>query len=201
MSSPNTPAAPGGDPNSPKPPQNQSARFSRRRFILTVIVTAVVTFLIASLLTNIFQRKQEAKNPYLRFVNVTEETTDPKPWGVNWPREYDGYLNTAQVTRTKYGGHGGSEALPQEKSEPNPWLTRALAGYAFSLDYRDRRGHFYMLTDQEMTRRVTERPQPGSCLHCHSSIIPTYRRLGDGDVFKGLEVTGKMSYQDAHAQR
>ena len=51
-----------------------------------------------------------------------------------------------------------------------------FAGYAFAIDYRDRRGHAYMLQDQEQTKRVTERPQPGSCLHCHASVIPTYRR-------------------------
>ena len=69
-----------------------------------------------------------------------------------------------------------------------------FAGYAFAIDYRDRRGHAYMLYDQEQTKRVTERPQPGACLHCHASVIPTYRRLGDGDVFKGFEALGKLSY-------
>ena len=91
-------------------------RFSRGRFLLVVVVTAAVTLGIAALLTNIFQRKQEAKDPYVRFVKVTEETTDPKPWGINWPREYDTYLKTSQLTQTKYGGHGGSEALPEEKA-------------------------------------------------------------------------------------
>jgi nitrite reductase (cytochrome c-552) len=57
-----------------------------------------------------------------------------------------------------------------------------------------------MLADQEMTKRVTERPQPGACLHCHASVIPTYRRLGGGDVFEGFEALGKMSYADAHAE-
>jgi nitrite reductase (cytochrome c-552) len=57
-----------------------------------------------------------------------------------------------------------------------------------------------MLTDQEQTKRVTERTQPGSCLHCHASIIPTYRRVGGGDVFKGFEALGKLSYTDAHAE-
>ncbi len=47
---------------------------------------------------------------------------------------------------------------------------------------------------------MTERPQPGACLHCHASMIPTYRRLGGGDVFKGFEALGKMSYADAHAE-
>jgi nitrite reductase (cytochrome c-552) len=171
-----------------------------RLFALVAAATALVTALVTALLTNIFQHKQEAKNPYIRFVNVTEETTDPAPWGVNWPREYDTYKLTSTPSRTRFGGHGGSEALPREKAERSPWLSRAFAGYAFAIDYRDRRGHAYMLSDQEMTRRVTERPQPGSCLQCHSSVIPTYRRLGEGDVMKGFEALGRLSYAQAHAE-
>ena len=161
------------------------------------IGSAVVAILVALLLTSIFQRKQEAKNPYVRLVDVTEETTDPAPWGTNWSREYDDYKRTVDATRTRFGG---SEALPEEKIERDPWLKRMFAGYAFAIDYRDRRGHAYMLSDQEMTKRVTERPQPGSCLHCHASVMPTYRRLGNGDVMAGFEALGKMTYQDAHAE-
>jgi nitrite reductase (cytochrome c-552) len=165
--------------------------------VAVAAVFAVVGVLVSYLLTNIFERKQEAKNPYVRLVDVTEETTDSAPWGVNWSREYDGYLRTVDVTRTRFGG---SEALPEQKLDRDPWLKRMFAGYAFAIDYRDRRGHAYMMSDQETTRRVTEKPQPGSCLHCHSSVIPTYRRLGGGDVLRGFELLGKMSYPDAHAE-
>ena len=175
-------------------------RFSRARFFFVIAVTAVITAGLAYLLTSIFQRKQEAKNPYIRFVEVTEDTTDPAPWGINWPREYDTYNKTSIATSTKFGGHGGSEAMPVQKSEAHPWLTRAFAGYAFALDYRDRRGHAYMLSDQEMTKRVTERPQPGNCLHCHAAVIPTYRRVGNGDVMAGFDALAKLSYQDARAE-
>jgi nitrite reductase (cytochrome c-552) len=161
------------------------------------VAAAGVAFAVAALLTNIFERKQEAKNPYLRLVEVTEETTDPVPWGMNWPRQLDGYRRTSDVTRTRYGG---SEAMPAEKIERDPWLKRIFAGYAFAIDYRDRRGHAYMLSDQEQTRRVTERPQPGNCLHCHASVIPTYRRLGGGDVLKGFALLGQMPYAAAHAE-
>jgi len=166
-------------------------------FTLTLIACGVAVFAIAALLTSIFQRKQEARNPYVRLVEVAEETTDPAPWGMNWSREFDAYKRTSETTRTRFGG---SEALPDEKIERDPWLKRMFAGYAFSIDYRDRRGHANMLSDQEMTKRVTERPQPGACLHCHSAVIPTYRRLGEGDVFKGFEALGKMTYADAHAE-
>jgi nitrite reductase (cytochrome c-552) len=160
-------------------------------------VSAVAGALLIGLLTNIFQRKQEAKNPYLRLVNVTEETTDPAPWGMNWPRQFDGYRRTAEVSRTRFGG---SETLPEEKIDRDPWLKRVFAGYAFAIDYRDRRGHAHMLEDQEKTRRVTEKPQPGNCLHCHAAIIPTYRRLGGGDVMKGFAELGKLPYAAAHAE-
>ena len=160
-------------------------------------VCAVLMFLAVGLLTSIFERKQEARNPYVRLVEVTEDTTDPAAWGVNWAREYDDYKRTAENTKTRFGG---SETLPDEKASASPWLTRMFAGYAFALDYRDRRGHAYMLQDQEQTKRVTERPQPGSCLHCHASVTPTYRRIGNGDASAGFEALGKMSYGDAHAE-
>jgi nitrite reductase (cytochrome c-552) len=160
-------------------------------------LSAVLVALITALLTSIFQRKIEARNPYVRLVEVSEDTTDPAPWGMNWSREHDAYRRTVDATRTRFGG---SEALPEQKIARDPWLRRLFVGYAFAIDYRDRRGHAYMLSDQEMTRRVTERPQPGACLHCHSAVIPTYRRLGDGDVFKGFEVLSRMPYADAHAE-
>ncbi|MCE9596307.1 MAG: ammonia-forming cytochrome c nitrite reductase subunit c552 [Planctomycetes bacterium] len=164
-------------------------------FVVAVLAAAGVAWL----LVTIFEHQQEAKDPYLKLVRVTEDTTDPEPWGVNFPRQYDGYKQTATTTRTRFGGHGGSEAMPEEKIEREPWLKRMFAGYAFSIDYRDRRGHAYMLYDQEHTARVTQRPQPGSCLHCHASVMPAYRELGGGDVFKGLAVMCGMTYADASA--
>jgi len=173
-----------------------SKRKNRRAFLGIALGTAVVVAGITALLVNINQRKTEAKSQYLKLVEVDENTVDPKVWGTNWPREYDSYLKTVEPSRTNFGG---GDASPAQKAEQFPWLTRIFAGYAFSLDYRDRRGHAYMLLDQEKTRRVTERPQPGACLHCHASIIPAYRYVGKGDVMKGFEEVSAMKYQEAHA--
>ncbi len=158
-------------------------------------VAAVVAVALTALLVNIFERKQEAKVTTTRLVEVTRDTTDPAKWGVNWPKQYDAYKLTAQTTRTRFGGHGGSEAMPQQKIDKDPWLKRMFLGYAFSIDYRDRRGHAFMLQDQENTQRQTK-PQTGSCLHCHASIMPLYRELGGGDAMKGFEQTYKMAYKD-----
>jgi len=168
---------------------------SKLGMAIIVLIVAVVSAGIAALMLNIFERKGEAKNPYVRLVEVTETDTDPEKWKINWPKQYDSYKKTSLATRTRFGGHGGSEALPEEKIERDPWLKRMFKGYAFSIDYRDRRGHAYMLEDQEQTERQTK-PQSGSCLHCHASIMPLYEELGDGDVIKGFEETYKFSYKD-----
>src|SRR3989338_3293236 len=176
---------------------------SRRRTIfmygLVVIVIAGAVAAVAALLTNITERKNEAKNRYVRLVEVTEDDTDPARWGINWPKQYESYLLTSLPTKTRFGGHGGSESLPEQKIERDPWIKRMFAGYAFFLDYRDRRGHAHMLEDQEGTQRLTK-PQSGSCLHCHASIMPLYRELGDGDAMAGFEQAYKMTYQELNAR-
>jgi nitrite reductase (cytochrome c-552) len=186
----------------------------RMTFAALVVAIALATTAVTALLVNMFTRKQEALTPFVRLVEVNERTTDPEAWGTNWPREYDSYKRTADITRTRYGG---SEAMPQQRLDRDPWLRRMYAGYAFSIDFRDRRGHAYMLTDQEQTERVTKKPQPGACLHCHASATTTWRRLGleaEGKslddvhpydfawpaVMKGFEKMGKMSYANAHAE-
>jgi nitrite reductase (cytochrome c-552) len=175
---------------------SQSSR-SRTLFIAIVVAVAAATAGVTALLISIFERKAEGRTPYVRIVEVGEDDTDPVKWGKNWPAQFDGYRRTALTTRTRFGGHGGNETLPEEKIERDPWLKRMFLGYAFSIDYRDRRGHAYMLADQEATQRLTK-PQSGSCLHCHASVMPLYRELGGGDVFKGLDATFQRSYQDVN---
>jgi nitrite reductase (cytochrome c-552) len=174
-----------------------------RRWLLPVLAfvgVAGLTVLLLALLTNIFERKQEARQPFVRVVEVTEDTLDPKVWGQNWPYEYDSYLKTATPTTTKYGGRGlgASDGGPAEqKLDREPWLKRIFAGYAFSIDYRDRRGHAFALFDQEQTRRVTEKQQPGACIQCHASNLALYRFAGKGDVMKGFEIVSGLPYQEA----
>lgn len=164
-------------------------------FVALIAVVAAGTAGVTGLLMNISDRKAEGRVPFVRVVDVGEDDTDPEKWGRNWPIQYDSYRQTARRTSTKYGGHSGSEALPEERIERDPWLKRMFLGYAFSIDFRDRRGHAYMLHDQEETKRLTK-PQTGSCLHCHASIMPLYRELGGGDAMKGFLETYKYSYQD-----
>jgi nitrite reductase (cytochrome c-552) len=179
-----------------------------------MLVVAVATFGVTWLLVTIFEHRQEGRTPFVRLVEVDETTSDPVPWGINWPSQFDTYRRTVDTTHTQYGG---SEAMPESKLDEYPWLRRLYAGYAFSLDYREARGHAHMLYDQEVTERVTKRTQSGSCLHCHASVIPTYRRLGleaaglpaDAEalgadfnwpaVMAGFQIAAEMDYATAHA--
>ncbi len=165
--------------------------------------------LTTALLVNIFERKQEAKNPFYRVVELTEDTDDPEIWGKNFPYQYDSYKRTVDQERTKYGG---SEAMPRTPTERDPRntisrskveqdtrLKTMWAGYSFATDYRERRGHAYMLTDQLYTERQTFNP-PGACINCHASLAVAYRKAGDGDPQKGFEVINKMPYKEVQAK-
>ncbi|MGQ9634358.1 MAG: ammonia-forming cytochrome c nitrite reductase subunit c552 [Bryobacteraceae bacterium] len=180
---------------------------SRKQVYLVILITALLTIAVASLLVNIFEHKQEARQSFFRVVELTDETDDPALWGKNFPLQYDSYRRTVDMERTR---HGGSEALPnkpspqdprtvvsQSKIEADPRLRRMWLGYPFAVDFREERGHAYMLEDQRYTRRVLEFSQPGACLNCHASTYTVYRRLGDGDIFKGFEALNALSYAEA----
>jgi nitrite reductase (cytochrome c-552) len=156
------------------PPAHRSSRSGRIAVLaLAFLAAAVGTGLVAYVLVIMFGRKQEARVPYVRVAEINEISVDPEPWGLNWPHHFDGWKSTAG---DKF--YGGSSAMPQSKLDKQPWLKRLYAGYAFSIDYREARGHAYMLYDQGVTERVTKKPQAGVCLHCHGSTTVLYRKMG-----------------------
>ncbi|TFG89335.1 MAG: ammonia-forming cytochrome c nitrite reductase subunit c552 [Gemmatimonadales bacterium] len=164
----------------------------RWKYLVVIFTTAAATFVVATLLLNVAQRKQEARQTYFELAKLTEDTVDPAVWGKNFPRQYDGYQRTTDTERTRYGG---SEAFSKLNADPR--FLRIFAGYAFAPQYTEDRGHAYSLRDQDSTARVRLRPQPGSCLHCHASIIPAYRKAGGGDVMKGFALVSAMPWADA----
>jgi nitrite reductase (cytochrome c-552) len=174
------------------PPPAPTAR--RRRFVYIAVAfgSAVATVLVLLLLVNIMERKGEAKQHVFRVVDLTEETVDPAEWGRNYPRQYDSYRRTVDIERTR---HGGSDAF--QKLDTEPVWRELFKGYAFGVDYREERGHAFMLSDQDTTERVKQFKQPGACLHCHASVIPAYRQAGGGDVMKGFEIVCAMPYSQA----
>jgi nitrite reductase (cytochrome c-552) len=186
-------------------------RTSSRPRLLPVLLVALLSAFGAAagaaLLINIFERKQEARHPFYRVVELTDETEDPAIWGKNFPLQYDDYLRTVDQVRTRFGG---SEALPrtptaadprsivaQSRLEEDPRLKTMWAGYPFAIDFREERGHAYMLDDQTFTQRQIAVQQPGTCLHCHASVYVPYMRLGEGDLLRGFERMNRLPFQEA----
>jgi len=165
----------------------------------------VVGLLLAWLIADVSGRIHEASQPYFQVVEITDSDTDPAKWGKNFPTHYRMYRETADMERTRYGG---SEALPhipdqadprsvvtQSKIDEDPRLKKMWAGYAFSIDFREERGHAYMLTDQLHTLRQKV-GQPGTCLNCHASTYNIYKTLGEGDIMDGFHKMNAMSYDE-----
>ena len=138
---------------------------------------------------------------------ITAETEDPAVWGREYPLQYETWKKTVDQARTTFGG---SEALPrtpdqadprsvvsQSKIEADPRLKTMWAGYAFSVDFREERGHAYMLEDQSFTKRQAAVKQPGACMQCHASVLVPMTKLGNGDVAAGFQKLNAMPYAEA----
>ncbi|HNZ96666.1 MAG TPA: ammonia-forming cytochrome c nitrite reductase subunit c552 [Thermoanaerobaculia bacterium] len=177
------------------------------RLLAVAIIAALVGAAVVALLVNISERKAEARNPFFRVVELDDDTDDPAIWGKNFPLQYDHYIRTVDQVRTRFGG---SEAMPrtptdadprsvvsQSRLEEDPRLVTMWNGYAFAVDFREERGHAYMLEDQAFTERQQVVNQPGTCANCHASLHVVYKRLGDGDVFAGFERLNQMPYSEA----
>ena len=195
-----------------------SRRFSLRRrgaasprTLLAITIAAGVAALgIGWLIADITRKQDDARNPFYRVVELSDTTTDPAIWGKNFPVQYDAYRRTVDMVRTR---HGGSEAEPRTPTSTDPRdtvarsrladdprLTQMWAGYAFAKDFREERGHAYMLVDQEFTERQRVVTQPGACINCHASTYAAMVRLGNGNVTQGFEALNKQVYAETRKQ-
>jgi nitrite reductase (cytochrome c-552) len=150
---------------------------------LVLVFAAAAVFL---LFLNIRQRKTEALAYPLKVAEIRDGELDPAAWGRNFPLEYDSFKRTSE----NYGAtaFGGSD--PYSKLERYPALKRLWAGYAFSLDYKEERGHAYALADQKATLRIKNFKQPGACANCHAAEAPSLIEE------LGWEVFNKTPYND-----
>ena len=64
-------------------------------------------------------------------------------WGENFPREYESYLKTLKTDFASK--HGGSKMI--DYLEKYPELVVLWAGYAFSREYNQGRGHAHAIED------------------------------------------------------
>lgn len=153
---------------------------------LAALVLAFAAAVVFLLYLNIRQRKAEALAYPLKVAEIKDGELDPVAWGKNFPLEYDSFKRTAE----SYGptAYGGSD--PYDKLVRYPALKTLWAGYAFSVEYKEERGHAYALADQKATLRVKNFSQPGACANCHAAEAPSLIRE------LGWEAFNKTPYND-----
>ena len=138
---------------------------------------------------------------------INDDVDDPAIWGKVFPLQYELYLKTVDMQRTRYGGSEAEPRTPtkadprsvvsKSKVEEDAGLRAMWQGYAFATDFREERGHAYMLQDQTYTKRQVVVAQPGACMNCHASTYVAYKKEGNGDITKGFEKINQMPFADA----
>ncbi|MBM4370573.1 MAG: ammonia-forming cytochrome c nitrite reductase subunit c552 [Deltaproteobacteria bacterium] len=135
--------------------------------------TLVATVLIGLVIVSIMERRWETTRPQIVVSPVDEWETDNAVWGRNYPREYESFLKTEDsTTQTLYGG-----SVPRDYLELDPRQVLLFAGYGFSKDYLQGRGHMWAVKDPKDSLRTTradgtDTGQPGTCWTCKSPQVP-----------------------------
>ncbi len=167
------------------------------------LATVVVVFLLGMLASSIIQRRAEAVFAYTPEVTFSENEPRNSKWGELFPREYNTYLKTADTTfRSKYNGSSNVDML-----EESPRMAVLWAGYLFSRDYNQGRGHYYAIEDIQKTLRTggVPSPQPNTCWTCKSPDVPRLMsQMGPAEFYKGTwdtkgpEVVNHIGCADCH---
>ena len=169
--------------------------------------TLIIVFLLGLLASSIIERRAEAVFAYQPQANINDYEPRNQVWGQYYPKEYDSYLRTADTTfSSRYGGSSTIDMLAVD-----PRLVILWAGYSFSKDYRQSRGHYHAINDIYSTLRTgapmspEEGPQPATCWTCKSPDVPRMMsRTGAAEFYKarwaawGEEIVNPIGCADCH---
>ena len=141
----------------------------------TLILAGLVVVLAAVLIgVMVYIQNQPAEVRAVQpLVEIAEMEPDSSKWGINYPNQYDTMMKTeTNNVDTTYGGSSAFSWL-----ERDPRQVVLFAGYPFSKDYNDDRGHANALKDVEATKRLNldvsdPKRTPGTCYSCKSSSNP-----------------------------
>ncbi|WP_291117954.1 ammonia-forming cytochrome c nitrite reductase [Flavobacterium sp. UBA6135] len=171
------------------------------------IITAIVVFLLGMLSYSIMDRKTEARFAYQPKVLLEGIESRDSVWGLNYPRQYQSYLKTADTTFRGYVSTSGFKDALKEQPE----LVILWAGYAFSKDYNQPRGHAHAITDVHNSLRIGspmkagDGVMPSTCWTCKSTDVPRLmNEMGITEYYSkklsdfGSEVINPIGCADCH---
>ena len=169
--------------------------------IMIVILAAVIVVLLGLMAISVMERRWEAQRPALVLKPIAEWEPDNAKWGQNYPQEYDSYLKTRITdTKTMFGG-----AFPRDYLDADPYKIILFAGYGFSKDYLQARGHYYAVEDITNTKRIKEPVNAATCWTCKSTDVPRLmNKMGVSQFYAANfhdlknEITHPIGCQDCH---
>jgi len=127
----------------------------------------VAVLVIGLILATVLERRAEASKGQRTLQPIGAWESDSSKWGVNWPHQYASWKATSvKDTATKHGGSYQHDLLAIDTNN-----VILFAGYAFSKDYKQARGHFYAVQDVQETGRDIS-TKPGTCWTCKSPDVP-----------------------------
>lgn len=171
------------------------------------IVTIIVVFLLGLLASTIIERRSEAVFAYAPQNDFSQFEPRNEKWGENFPREFETYYKTSDTTfRSKYNG-----SVTRDELEDDPRLVILWAGYGFSKEYNQGRGHYYAVEDVRNILRTgapnenTKSPMPNTCWTCKSPDVPRMmNEVGIAEFYKGSwekwgpEIVNPIGCGDCH---
>lgn len=160
----------------------------------TTLILAGLVVILAAVLIGVLvyiQNHPTEQRAIQPLVEISAMEPDSAKWGINYPNQYDTFMKTkTNNVDTTYGGSSAFSWL-----ERDPRQVVLFAGYPFSKDYNDDRGHANALEDVRATKRLNlddsdPKHTPGTCYSCKSSDNPgLWERLG-------MEAYDKMSFNE-----
>ena len=141
----------------------------------TVLLVGIIIILAAVLAgVLIFMKNQPPQErAFEPIVEIAPMEPDSAKWGINFPNQW------ASLQQTEFNNidttYGGSSKFSWLERDPRQKIL--FAGYPFSKEYNDDRGHMNMLTDVRETDRLNlndEDPKhtPATCYSCKSGDNP-----------------------------
>ncbi len=167
---------------------------------LIFLGTVVIVFLLGLFGASIIERRVESQVAFQLVKPINEWEPRNEVWGESFPRQYESYIKTLDTTFVSK--HGGARKIDMLERYPN--LVVMWAGYAFSRDYNQGRGHYYAVNDVRNSLRIGV-PQPATCWVCKSTDVPRMmNEMGVAEFYKadikdlGHEIVNPIGCQDCH---
>lgn len=180
---------------------------SRLKNWLLFSATVVIVLLLSLLANSIMSRKAESQFAYQPQTKINVNEPRNEVWGQNFPRQYQSFMRTQDTSFVTY--LNGSKLKDALKEDPS--LVVLWAGYGFSKDYNQPRGHSYAVTDIHNTLRTGgptgpgTGPMPSTCWTCKSPDVPRLmNEIGIKEFYdgkwadKGAEIVNPIGCADCH---